>query len=67
LSPEMARSLARIFATSELNSKCHDPASCSIACLTLRLVVKGPGVNNNLSRAEAMAIGVVFGALEEAN
>src|SRR5262245_9194043 len=35
--------------TLELNSKCQEPASCSMACFTARLVVNGPGVKRSLS------------------
>src|SRR5437667_2180689 len=50
-SPATSRIFSRTHLTFALNSKCHEPASCSIACFTDRLVVSGPGVNSSLSRA----------------
>src|SRR5690349_8638957 len=44
-------------ATTVLNSTSHDPASCSIASFTLKLVVSGPGVKRSLSLAEGSGEG----------
>src|SRR5262245_31775638 len=47
--PARSSNRARIDATFWLNSQCHEPASRNMACLTVNDVVKGPGVNSNLS------------------
>ena len=53
--PAKARRRERMLATRALKSVCHEPASRSIACLTVRLVVNGPGVKSNLSRAAGIS------------
>src|SRR5689334_17958362 len=50
-SPASLRISSRTHRTFALNSKCHEPASCSMARFTDRLVVSGPGVKRSLSRA----------------
>src|SRR5438105_14472768 len=61
-SPATSSIFSRTHLTFALNSKCHEPASCSIACFTDRLVVSGPGVNRSLSR---MADGFGGGCMDD--
>ncbi len=44
--PANSTNFPRIYATIFIKTVSREPKSCSIACLTVKLVVKGPGVNN---------------------
>src|SRR5262245_24860592 len=62
--PQSASSRSRTSRTAARKASSREPRSRSIACLTVRLVVSGPGVKSSLSRAGGTAgVGAGLGLL----